>query len=44
VVGASVSASAVEGGVIDSVLVGRHVGLVLGCTLGGVDGGDGAGM
>ena len=37
--GASVSVGAVEGGVVDSVLVGRHVGLVLGCTTGGDDGG-----
>ena len=37
--GASVSAGAIEGRAVDSVLVGRHVGLVLGCTTGGDDGG-----
>ena len=39
-VGASDSAGAIEGRAVDSVLVGRHVGLVLGCTIGGNDCGD----
>ena len=38
--GARVSAGAIEGRAVDSVLVGRHVGLVLGCTIGDNDCGD----